>query len=157
MGYPQLTIRLATTDDSSAIAALHSRCFETPWPHETIIDFVANDLVLVSGDDVHGFIIVRHIMDEAEILSLAVTSDQRQSGLGSRLVMAARERLHQMGIKRLFLEVAEDNHAARSLYERAGFRQIGLRKAYYKRATGPYCDAIIMAVDLTSHPIVTEN
>jgi [ribosomal protein S18]-alanine N-acetyltransferase len=157
MGYPQLTIRLATTDDSSAIAVLHSRCFETPWPHETIIDFVANDLVLVSGADVEGFIIVRQMLDEAEILSLAVKGERRHAGLGSDLVMAARKRLPQMGAKRLFLEVAEDNHAARRLYDRAGFRQIGLRKAYYKRATGPYDDAIIMAVDLISHRVVTEN
>jgi ribosomal-protein-alanine N-acetyltransferase len=152
-----LTIRVAQSGDSSTIAALHSLCFETPWPHETIIDFIANDLVLVSGDDVDGFIIVRHIVDEAEILSLAVTETLRQSGLGSSLVMAACEQLHQMGVRRLFLEVAADNHPARRLYERAGFRQIGLRKAYYKRAIGPNGDAIIMAVDLPSHPIVTKN
>ena len=54
------------------------------------------------------------------------------------------------GAVRLFLEVAEDNVAARALYERAGFGQIGRRKAYYAAPDGGRTDALVLALDLAA-------
>ena len=52
------------------------------------------------------------------------------------------------GATRLFLEVADDNVAARGLYERTGFDPIGRRKAYYAGADGSRTDAVVMSRDL---------
>jgi ribosomal-protein-alanine N-acetyltransferase len=52
------------------------------------------------------------------------------------------------GAERMFLEVAEDNAAARALYARAGFAEAGRRRGYYARPDGPAADALVLALDL---------
>lgn len=145
-----MTVRIAIANDGMAIALLHGENFEAAWDEETIQGFIASDLVLVSTrhDALMGFIIVRHLFDEAEILSLCVQKAARQNGLGSALVSAACDLIVKLGVQKLFLEVAEDNNNALTLYRRAGFSQIGTRKGYYVRRAGPPIDAIIMSISL---------
>jgi len=95
-----------------------------------------------------GFILCRVVADEAEILMLAVRPDARRSGLGRRLTEAAADVCMTRGAERLFLEVAEDNMAARMLYVRAGFVEVGRRRAYYARPDGPAADALILSLNL---------
>ena len=96
-----------------------------------------------------GFILIRQVLDEAEILTLAVRPQARRAGLGGRLVGQGAVAAARAGAARLFLEVAEDNAAARALYDRAGFRLIGRRKGYY--ASGK-TDALVLAFDLAADP-----
>ena len=86
---------------------------------------------------------VRAILDEAEILTLAVSPDRRGCGIGRRLVEAGAVNLTRLGVVSLSLEVACDNVAALALYQKTGFQPAGRRKAYYRRAGGAV-DAVVM-------------
>ena len=92
-----------------------------------------------------GVLVTRVAADEAEILTLAVIPPARRGGLGRALVQQAAAQARDAGAARLFLEVGSANAAARALYERCGFRPVGLRRRYY--ADGG--DAVVMALDLT--------
>lgn len=91
-------------------------------------------------EDRGGFLIVKAVLDEAEIWTLAVPPDARRQGIAAALLAHAQVVLTQNGVKRLFLEVARDNEAARALYASAGFNQIAERKGYYRGGV----DALIL-------------
>ncbi len=86
---------------------------------------------------------------EAELGNLAVRPEWRARGLGSTLLDAVLAQARERGAGGLFLEVRVSNTAARQLYERAGFRAVGLRPGYY---VNPAEDALVMRVDVTSEP-----
>jgi ribosomal-protein-alanine N-acetyltransferase len=72
----------------------------------------------------------------------------RRSGLGGRLVGEGVLAAAARGAGRVFLEVAEDNAAARALYARAGFVEAGRRPGYYAGADGERRDALLLALKL---------
>jgi len=132
---------------ATRLAALHAEAFEAPW------DAAAFEALLGQGG-VHlverpgGFILMRTVADEAEILTLAVRPDARKRGVGAGLVVRGAAEAAARGATRLFLEVADDNVAARALYARAGFAEAGRRPRYYARADGSRRDALLLALDL---------
>ena len=87
-----------------------------------------------------GFLVARKVAAEWELENIVVAPAARRKGLGRQLIGALLTRAREAGSEAVFLEVRESNTAARSLYERAGFRQIGRRKAYYR---DPPEDAIL--------------
>lgn len=138
---------LTRPGDGAVLADLHRQSFETPWDTAAFEALLIQQGVTgIRHDD--GFILCRVIMDEAEILTLAVNPAARRSGLGLRLVEAAAGLAARYGAMRLFLEVAEDNAAARGLYARAGFISEGRRKGYYAREDAPAVDALILSLNL---------
>jgi ribosomal-protein-alanine N-acetyltransferase len=132
---------------AAALARLHAAAFATPWDESAFGALLAQSGVFAEADE-DGFILCRVVADEAEILTVAVHPDARRGGVGTRLVRAAARRASAGGAARLFLEVADDNVAARALYDRAGFVVAGRRKGYYARDNGPRADALIMSLDL---------
>ncbi|MFC5390563.1 ribosomal protein S18-alanine N-acetyltransferase [Brevundimonas bullata] len=131
---------------TEALAAIHAEAFETPWDAASLSALLASPGVFVVAD-ADGFILIRVVADEAEILTLAVRPSARRGGLGARLVEAAVVRAAALGADRMFLEVAEDNVAARALYARAGFHEAGRRRGYYARANGRREDALVLALN----------
>ena len=101
-----------------------------------------------SGTKTIGFVLSRRAHDEAEILSIAVAAKARRKGTARQLLQHHMRRLAGLGTKALFLEVEEANVAARRLYERAGFTQVGRRPSYY--GTGKdAAAALVLRRDLT--------
>lgn len=98
-------------------------------------------LVVEQSGSVVGFIVGRQVEDEWEIENIAVTGAARRSGLGSRLVGELLDLVRKRGGKSVFLEVRESNRAARSLYEKSAFLEVGRRKMYYQN---PAEDALIL-------------
>lgn len=88
----------------------------------------------------HGFAIGRSIAGEAELITIALDPKAQGRGAG-RALLAAFEAGSDADV--LFLEVAEDNAAARALYLSAGWRETGRRRGYYARASGAV-DAVLM-------------
>jgi len=91
-----------------------------------------------------GFALYRVAADEAELLTVAVRPDARRAGVGSGLVAACEAGARQAAAARMFLEVAEDNHPARTLYAGAGYREVGRRKGYYLLPGGSRSDALVL-------------
>jgi ribosomal-protein-alanine acetyltransferase len=98
-------------------------------------------LVVEQSGTVVGFISGRQVEDEWEIENIAVTGAARRCGLGSRLVGELLNHVRSRGGKSIFLEVRESNRAARSLYEKWAFLEVGRRKMYYQN---PAEDALVL-------------
>jgi ribosomal-protein-alanine N-acetyltransferase len=98
-------------------------------------------LVVEQSGSVVGFIVGRQVADEWEIENIAVTGSARRCGLGSRLVGEFLDLVRGHGGKAVFLEVRESNRAARSLYEKWAFLEVGRRKMYYQ---DPAEDALLL-------------
>ena len=130
--------------EASKLAALHATAFDAPWSAVEFAQLLDGPGVFAVAEP-DGFILIRVVADEAEILTLAVRPEARGAGLGGRLVGQGAVRAAQAGARRLFLEVAETNAAARALYARAGFALIGRRRGYYE---GGRTDALVLGLDL---------
>jgi ribosomal-protein-alanine N-acetyltransferase len=98
-------------------------------------------LVVEQEGTVVGFIVGRQVDEEWEIENIAVTGSARRCGLGSRLVGELLDLVRSRGGKTVFLEVRESNRAARSLYEKWAFLEVGRRKMYYEN---PAEDALVL-------------
>lgn len=90
-----------------------------------------------------AFIACRAVLDEMELLALAVAPAARRQGLATALHRAA---LAALTPAVAYLEVRADNHGAQALYRRLGYRVSGRRKAYYPNPDGSRCDALLMTL-----------
>ena len=129
------------------LAELHAAAFSAPWDAPAFEALLDQTGVFVI-EEPEGFILLRAVADEAEILTLAVCPPARRRGLGARLVRDGATEAASRGAGRLFLEVADDNAAALALYARAGFAEAGRRPGYYARPDGGRQDALILALNL---------
>jgi len=133
--------------------ALHRQSFDAPWSDEAFAKLLEQPGVaglMWPASDPKGFILIRAVADEAEILTLAVAPAHRRQGIAADLLNEACRMLRAGGTHRLFLEVAADNAAARALYISYGFAVTGRRARYYDRGDAPKADAIIMSLDLVA-------
>jgi ribosomal-protein-alanine N-acetyltransferase len=122
----------ATAADAAALALIHAKAFppDAAWNAGTIGTLLGMEGV-VGLHAAGGFILARRVLDEAEILTLAVDPAHRRQGIGEALVETAALVTAAAGARVMFLEVAEDNAPAMALYAKAGFAQAGRRRDYY--------------------------
>jgi ribosomal-protein-alanine N-acetyltransferase len=140
-------------------AKIHAASFAHPWSADEFESLLAGrDVVahaatlsggfLRGGTGLAAFILSRRAADTAEILTIAVAPAARRKGVGAALLTAHLPTLAAEGAKSLFLEVEAENHAAIGLYDQFGFRQVGERKAYYRKADGKKAAALVLRRDL---------
>ena len=127
------------------IAQLEKICFSDPWSERSIASELDNKLafwlVAVEGDTVAGYIGSQTVMDETDMMNVAVHPDFRRRGIAEALVTGLVEELKNKGSHCLTLEVRASNAPAIALYEKLGFSEIGRRKNYYRN---PREDALIL-------------
>ncbi|AWK86127.1 GNAT family N-acetyltransferase [Azospirillum thermophilum] len=136
-----VTLQPAGPLEAGVIAALQRACFpDDPWDAASIATLAGPPggfaVLALAGEQPVGFVLARVAAEDAEILAIGVLPEARGGGLGRRLVEAAMEGAGRLGATALFLEVAEDNDAARALYKTCGFYSVGRRPGYYRRADG---------------------
>lgn len=136
-------MRQLTATDAREMAAIHAESFAPPlgsggWPALEMAAHTQKDLCF--GVDHEGalgaFIILSVAADQSEILTIATAITARRQGLARQLLEKMIPEVKHRGAKEVFLEVAEDNVAAITLYRAADFLPIGRRPAYYRRAEG---------------------
>lgn len=132
--------RLVTIDNN----AFPSR--RVAWTADNFRTF--NGLIIADDAIEQGYIIVQIAADQAEIINVAVTSNNRRRGLGMELLATAQDIAKQNGATEVFLDVADDNLAALALYQKAGYDLAGRRKGYYLRQEGHRVDAQILQKQL---------
>ncbi len=127
------------------IAQLEKSCIPGGWSEKAFEQALENPNALifaaVLGGEVVGFLNGSYVLDEAELLNIAVSEKSRKSGIAGMLVTAFEDELRKLGVKTVYLEVREGNAPARKLYEKHGFTQNGLRKNYY---SSPVENAVLM-------------
>ena len=136
-------------EQAGVLAILHGHCFASPWQaseFEILLRQPGIMALMAEGSECPvGFILIRAVADEAEILTLAVEPEHRRQGVASRLLEAASTHLQAGSIARWFLEGAADNAEARALYARHGFTVCGTRPNYYASSpTRAAADAVVM-------------
>jgi len=127
------------------MATTHAAAFtqSRPWSETEFADLLDSPLTFAVGD-ARCFALVRVIVDEAELLTIACHPDHQRQGLARKLMSQWQDEATQRGAETAFLEVAADNAPACDLYKTCGFTTCGNRPGYYRRQNGPAVDAILM-------------
>jgi len=127
------------------IAQIETECFSDPWSVRSITSELNNPLslwfVAMNGEEVVGYVGSQSVLDEADMMNLAVSGLYRRQKIGEQLVELLIENLKKRAVKSLSLEVRISNEPAIRLYEKMGFVQVGRRPKYY---TNPREDALIL-------------
>ena len=140
-----LVFRPAVPNDVDAIAAIERASFSDPWKPASFAGLLDREhvhfIVATRGGAVVAFAIAYAAGGEAEIANIAVAAEGRGQGIGSMLLRHLLSELTEAGALEVWLEVRASNDAARALYARFGFSEVGQRRKYYVR---PVEDAISM-------------
>ena len=127
------------------IAELEKQCFSDPWSEKSVASELENPLALwlaaVENGRVLGYAGSQTVMDETDMMNIAVHPDFRHQGIAKGLIESLIAELKERGSRCLTLEVRLSNMSAVSLYEKLGFAQIGRRPNYYRN---PKEDALIL-------------
>lgn len=138
--------------DIAQVAGIERQVEYHPWSERQFqesLEAGQRCTVLVEGEKVIGFCILQPVLDEANLLLMAIDPTYQGQGCGLALLDGSLERLGE-GCVMVFLEVRASNTPAISLYQKVGFHQMGIRKNYYPAdraiiASGKE-DAVLMAL-----------
>ena len=140
-------MRDMTLADVDAVWAIEQAVQPYPWSHGNFTDALSSGYHC-TVDEIDGQIIsyavLMPVLDEAELLNVAVAATQQRNGRGRAMLAAQQQWARQQGVQRIFLEVRVSNLPAIALYRAMGFAEIGVRRAYYQNALGRE-DAMAMA------------
>jgi len=145
----KITLHPVTPADLEEVLSLERASFEHPWSGEHILNEIQSPLsfsLLARLEDgsCAGYICPMLVLDEGQILNLAVHPSCRGRGIGGILLKTALGEFRSRGAVNVYLEVRPTNIAAISLYTRHGFITSGRRKAYYENGE----DAILMKYEI---------
>ena len=135
-----------TSDHVAQVAELERICFGTEaWSEKSVASELNNPLsfwlVAVDGDRVAGYVGSQTVLDESDMMNVAVHPDYRKQGIATALIVGLVEELRKRGSRCLTLEVRASNENAISVYQKLQFQEVGRRKNYYRN---PKEDALIL-------------
>lgn len=142
-----------TVDDLSQIESNLQSEFDDFWSASVLKNELENPHHLSSyyfvakvNSEIVGFCGVSKIIDTIDLLNIVTKKNKRNSGIASCLLEYMITFAKQQQMKTITLEVNEHNLPAIHLYEKYHFKQVGLRKNYYRGKD----DAILMNLDISS-------
>lgn len=138
-------IRLMQAHDVSTVFNIEKKVQIKPWSKNQFLDAVEQyvSTVIEKDGQVVGFCLLQPVLDEANLLLMAVDPQYQGQGLGYKLLNESLNLLKNNPVQ-IFLEVRQSNTAAINLYEKSDFHQIDLRKNYYPNLDGTKEHAVIM-------------
>ena len=154
-----LHIRRASRADLAAMLRIEQASFADPWTVESLSTALSLERMCAlvaepagsaeqgggAAPEVLGYVVALVVGPEAEIADLAVAPDARRLGIGRALLAQIIAEVATAGVRTVYLEVRESNHAARTLYAADGFAPVGRRRGYYRT---PVEDALVLRRDL---------
>lgn len=155
--WPRSVVTQLETTDSEELADIHADTFVRAWSADEFAVLVSEKAVTGLGLRRHspflparlaGFVLLRIVADEAEVLTIAVRTARQGRGMGRILMEEALRQLYRDGVESCFLEVDCENHPAVHLYRALGFEVVGERQGYYYRPDGPAATALVMRLKL---------
>lgn len=149
-----LRIEPLGTEAAARLAAIHGASFSRPWSpleFERLLGergVMADGVFLGGSAKASGFVLSRIVLDEAEILTVAMAPEARGKGHSGPLLARHLDELSRRGARTVHLEVEEGNGPALALYRRFGFVETGRRQGYYQKPDGSRVAALTMALGL---------
>ena len=128
-------------------AEIERLCFSEPWSEEALVYMctspVTHAVAVIEKESgrLAAYGGCEYVLDEANIVNIATHPDFRRRGCASALIDELEAFLKEKDVKNVYLEVRESNNSARALYEKMGYRAVGVRKKYYRF---PVEDAVVM-------------
>lgn len=114
--------------------------FDNFWNYNILKEELSSDnskyIVAISKGEVIGFAGIKFALDQADIMNIVTRKDCRNKGVGTLLLREIISICKQFKANSIFLEVSEDNEPAIKLYKKIGFKNVGIRKNYYKDKNG---------------------
>lgn len=138
--------------DLDAVLAIEQLAYEFPWTRGNFLDSLhAGYLMQVLLTPAHGrvgYFIALAGVDELHLLNLSVAPPCQGQGHARYMLDALCELARQRCAAQLWLEVRISNTRARELYERYGFCNVGVRRAYYPAHGRQREDAVVMSLQM---------
>lgn len=136
---PRIQIRVAQPSDCGIICQNERRAYEIPWSDSLLKDCLTGNYVcflMMFQNKTVGHMIFQQVLDEIHLHNLCVIPELQNKGLGHYWLdyLEAYAKSHRA--RDIILEVRTSNLVAKDLYAKRGYREIGLRKAYYQSHNG---------------------
>ena len=135
-----------TKEHVTAVAEIERLCFSLPWSEESLKESLDSQYshfyVFLEGDTVVGYMGLYAVAGEGSVTNVATHPDHRKKGIGYALVQNALRVAQSLALESVTLEVRESNLPAQGLYEKCGFKPVGIRKNFYDM---PKEDAVLMS------------
>lgn len=140
-----MTFREMLVEDLDQVVDIEQNLFSVPWTKEGFLTYLMKKdtmfFVVEEKGRILGYCSMMTVLDEGDILNVAVRSDRQKEGIGQFLVDSMLRMAEMQGIRLVHLEVRQGNGTARRLYQRLGFKEDGLRRDYYEN---PVENAVLM-------------
>jgi ribosomal-protein-alanine N-acetyltransferase len=136
-------------DDISDVVALQQAVMPNPWSEQSFHSSLASSngcYKLVKVGKPVAVAVVSQVLDEADLLTIAVAPSFQGNGLGGIFLADLMNVLKRQGARQCMLEVMVGNEPAIATYLRAGFKQIAIRTDYYCTENGKV-DALVMRLN----------
>lgn len=122
------------------VIELDQKDFPRPWKPQEWLDLDWKHHLLMGSwfnDEMQAFALFGHVAgdDTAHLLKICVMSSKRGSGLSQEFWTHCLDRLRELGLKNIYLEVESPNQRAIAFYQKAGFQLLRRIKAYYSDGT----------------------
>ena len=148
-----MKIRAFEHADVDAVLEVQNLCPEiarwSVWDYDRVARGEMKGWIAKEGFELAGFLITRRILQDIEILNIAVRPGARRQGAGSALLREVLEWGKSFKAEKAFLEVRASNRSAINFYTRFGFQVTGRRPRYY---TAPVEDALLLTANLPIAP-----
>ena len=148
---PEVTFFPMRETDLDEVLAIEDRVYEFPWTRGNFGDSIRAGYgcwIYRVDDRPIGYCVIMNYAGEAHLLNLSIAAPLQRAGHGGTLLAHALKVARSGGARLMFLEVRPSNAAARALYARNGFTQVGTRRHYYPAIQGRE-DALVLSIDLT--------
>nr|WP_294493288.1 tRNA (adenosine(37)-N6)-threonylcarbamoyltransferase complex dimerization subunit type 1 TsaB [uncultured Mediterraneibacter sp.] len=147
-------VRRMVREDGAAVAEMEHQLFSDAWSEKSVLETLEQEkticLLAEKAGRTAGYLLAYTAADEAEIARVAVVKELQRQGVARALLAELESICRTGGIRKILLDVRCSNSSARALYERAGYREDGIRQRFYEN---PQEDAILMSRDVTDWKI----
>lgn len=147
---PELSWRRLDENDLTRVVAIENAVYPFPWSMGNFRDSMHAGYFCTgafAGNELVSYAIVMPALEEQHLLNLAVASRWQSRGVGAQMLTYLIEDAKRTPCEVMYLEVRPSNLAGLRLYERFGFKQLGVRRDYYPAVTGRE-DALFLGLNI---------
>ncbi|HVC48690.1 MAG TPA: ribosomal protein S18-alanine N-acetyltransferase [Burkholderiales bacterium] len=146
----KLSQTMMRISDIAGVMRIETGAYSYPWTAGNFLDCLKSGYhckVMTQEGELVGYSVVMDVLDESHLLNLAVSPSMQGQGIGRMILDSIIDEARSQGRRRMILEVRASNLKAISLYRKAGFYRIHVRRNYYPTPVGRE-HAIVMGLDL---------